>query len=140
WRHLTGTSRTTQRERCTGGVRVAPTKQSPDHLVDRLPKRVEIHRLGEMSVEAGLATAAKVVVLPEAGHRNAADVLRRLELSHHVRAAAVGQPDVRYEQVEMFPGGDRQRFGYRARSPHAASEVGQQLGHDAARVFVVFDQ
>src|SRR2546421_10851277 len=103
-------------------------------------ERLKVHRLDQMRDETGVAAATKVFVLPEAAERDAFEAVSRRNVLHDIHSAAVGQADVRDQEIELLPLGGINSFLDRAGRRHDTSETGQQLTHDVTRVGVIFNE
>src|SRR5438309_2324466 len=78
------------------GSGLLPFRIPPDGVAEGL----EVNRLGDVGLEAGLAAALHVLFLSEPAEGDAAD-LAGPQAAHDVGAAAVGQADVADEQIEF---------------------------------------
>ncbi len=92
-------------------------------LIKHRPQFGEIHRLGQMIVESGLAPSFDVFGLASRGKCNASHLLSPLYFTDDVVTAAVGQAEIADNRVEVLRGGKGHRALHRISRRNRVSEV-----------------
>ena len=71
-------------------------------LIKNAAQLVEIHRLDQMEIESGFPTPPNIIVSAKAGQSNALERLPLLRPRDHFVAAAIGQPDIAQNHIELL--------------------------------------
>ena len=138
-------------------VRDSPCTQTPEGSLepsDRRPavrevarsngglESVQVHRLGQVIDEPGLAALTKVLFGAEAAHGDAQHLPAGAELAHQVEPVAIGQLDIRKQEVERDLGlVHRGAGGGDAVGGHdIVAALAENAREEPASILVVFDQ
>ena len=81
-----------------GGV--SRDRRRRDRSLDGVVEPLEVDRLGQVVEEPGLAALTQVFLGAEAAHGDAGHPVGCLDLAHELEPVAIGQLDVREQQVE----------------------------------------
>jgi hypothetical protein len=106
----------------------------------RLSKLFKANRLCDVAAEASVAGALDIFGLTEPSQRNSVNALQATNALHDLAPTAVGQPNIRYQQIELLRLGERNRLGFGRCGSNTMTESREQASQNVEGGLVIFDE